>query len=372
MADRVPKQSGRTTRPPVKRTRIERVLRERIITGKLAPGSVLPSRWELCRTFRTSIHTVQRAVGRLVEDQYLVSHAGEGTYVASAPPHLTQFALVIPHNPSDGYSVWSRFWQALTGEAERIGHESPPRKVLPFYGIYGVTDAEDYQRLLHLLRRQRLAGLIFASPPHWLQGASIPEFDVPKVGIMSVSSMHFPAVTPDTHSYISKVLDHFARRGRNRIGAIFTETGAAENAEAFIAAARARGMRVEPQWIQAVGLTRVEWVRNTALLLLSGRRPKDRPDGLLLADDNIVEPASIGVRDSGVRVGEELDIVAHCNFPMPPDSVVPVARLGYDVRHFLRICMQSIDDQRRGITPQMQTLVPAVFEEELSALQSLN
>jgi DNA-binding LacI/PurR family transcriptional regulator len=370
MADGLPRQLIRLTRPPVKRTRIERMLRQRIINGQLAPGSVLPSRWALCKTFKASIHTVQRAVNRLVEDEFLVSRAGEGTYVAPTPPHLSQMALVIPHNPSDGYAVWSRFWQALTAEAARIGRETP-RRVLPFLGVYGPTDSEDYQRLVNLLSRQRLAGLIFAAAPQWLPSSSILEFDIPRVAIMSREQYGTPAVAPDIKSFISRAVDHFARRGRKRLAAIFTESGANQMSADLCAAARARGMTIEPYWIQAVGLVDVNWARNTAQLLFNSNQ-RQRPDALLLGDDNIVTSAAEGVRAAGVRVGEDLDIVAHCNFPLPPESAVPVTRLGFDTRQLLDLCIASIDAQRRGITPRNQTFVPAVFQEEVSALQSLN
>ncbi len=116
--------AGHITRPPVKRTLITRTLRQQIIEGKLPAGSLLPSRLEMCRTFNASIHTVQRAMERLIEDKFIVSLAGNGTYVADRLPHLTQFALVIPHNPEDGYAVWSRFWQALTLAGRQIKRET--------------------------------------------------------------------------------------------------------------------------------------------------------------------------------------------------------------------------------------------------------
>ena len=62
--------------------------------------------------------------------------------------------------------------------------------------------------------------------------------------------------------------------------------------------------------------------------------------------------------------------MAHCNFPWPVPSAVPVKRIGYDAREVLEQCIRVIDMQRQGQTPPKQVLVEAVFEEELAAAVS--
>ena len=61
---------------------------------------------------------------------------------------------------------------------------------------------------------------------------------------------------------------------------------------------------------------------------------------------------------------DKLEIVAHCNFPWPTPSLLPVRRIGYDVRDFLRQAIESIDEQRRG-EPVRQRWVHPTFEDEL-------
>ena len=92
----------------------------------------------------------------------------------------------------------------------------------------------------------------------------------------------------------------------------------------------------------------------------------ERPDALIITDDNLVEYAAAGVIAAGMRVPEELEVVAHCNFPWPTPSVVPVKRLGYEVTRILQACLDSIDLQRSGQKALPVTQIPAVFEEEVS------
>ena len=59
--------------------------------------------------------------------------------------------------------------------------------------------------------------------------------------------------------------------------------------------------------------------------------------------------------------GDEIDVVAHANFPYLPDSLVPVTRIGFRIRQILDEAIESIAQQRRGIEVQDVTRIEAVF-----------
>jgi hypothetical protein len=68
-----------------------------------------------------------------------------------------------------------------------------------------------------------------------------------------------------------------------------------------------------------------------------------------------------------IRVPKDLDVVAHCNFPWPEIKVMPVKRLGLDMRGYLLTAVDLIDRRRRGVTVPDVTWIEAVWEEELPA-----
>ncbi|HUU68288.1 MAG TPA: hypothetical protein VM186_02090 [Planctomycetota bacterium] len=85
----------------------------------------------------------------------------------------------------------------------------------------------------------------------------------------------------------------------------------------------------------------------------------ERPDGLIISDDNPVEPATAGLVDAGVRVPKDLTVVAHANSPWPTASYVKAKRLGFDCLRLIQIAVDSIDAQRCGLPCPQFTSVPA-------------
>lgn len=58
------------------------IVKRNISAGTLAPGELLPSESELCRTFDISRSTVRQAIGALESDGLVVRKQGRGTFVA--------------------------------------------------------------------------------------------------------------------------------------------------------------------------------------------------------------------------------------------------------------------------------------------------
>jgi DNA-binding LacI/PurR family transcriptional regulator len=346
----------------LKRTFIEDRLRHQIVSGKLAPGSRLPTRSELESQFRVSSVTVQLALDRLVEDGFVIAEGRKGTHVAENPPHLSRYALCFPTYPSDG-GGWSRFWTALSNEALRL-QTAQPRRMTIFHGVDGHADGGDHRRMLADMRAHRLAGVVFAATPFMLVNTPMLEDPgLPRVAIMEkVIYPQVAAVDLDRDSFVRKALDYLASRGRKRIAVLTVPYLDAEYHETFAKELAARQMISHPHWTQLATPSAPVCAKNLVHLLMQGAAG-ERPDGLVISDDNLVEHATAGLIAAGVSVPGEADVVGHCNFPWPTPSVLPVKRLGYDARQVLQFCLQSIDRQRAGEKPD-RSVVPAIFEEE--------
>ena len=350
-------------RPPVKRERVMRHLRRMIVSGEVAPGGRLPTHKELERRFDAETPTIKAAVHMLREEGFVKTRHRRGTFVAAHPPHLSQFALAFPFNPD---RMPSQFYRAIRAEADRW--QSPERRVLSFYDIEEHTDVEDYQRLMRYVQSSRLAGLIFAANPHVLRQMGSPLTGAPGLSRVmieeGIDEGGFPTVYPDLPSFMPRAFDHLAVRGCKRVAVVsLPTTDLSRELVRLPPLAAERGLALAPERILAAvpfGGVRGPWVQQLARLLMLGA-PGERPDGLVIADDNLVPELTIGLAVSGVR---DLVVVAHTNFPYPTPSAVPVTRLGYDVRTLVAVCMERIEQQRRGETPPAETRVPVMCDQE--------
>ena len=360
-------------RPPAKRDRVVNDLRERIVAGKLAPGARVASQKELEQQYHASSDTVQDAMRVLREDGFIESQLRRGTFVVPHPPHISQFAFAFPFSPD--HQPQQFFW-AIRAEVERW--QRPACHVQSFFDLDAEVSTKDYQRLLRYVQSDRLAGLVFVSHPFVLRHRKSPitgRLGLPRVMIeLEVDKGGFPAVYPDTPAFIPKAFDYLAMCGCKRVAVVNIATVPRELEVTRVPRLAAeRGLLVKPQWLQAVPAELGSWIQQLGRLLVQGA-PGERPDGLVIADDNLVPELTAGLALSGVKVracGEpgqpgDLVVVAHTNFPYPTPSAVPVTRLGYDVPKLVGICMELLDQQRRGEAPPPLTLLPVMFEGELN------
>ncbi len=348
------------TRPPVKQQQIEQALRLRMIDGPLLPGAQLPRRDELQDEFKVSRDTIQRVFDHLSADGFIVANGRGGTFVVERPPHLHRFALVF----NEPVTRWSRFWHALHHEASALS-QGGEREIVCFTALAPHAGNRAFEQLRHDVRALRLAGIILASPPHDLTGDPVlAEPRIPCVSIMMGPPLPgLPAIYPDHGSFIERSLNWLKARGRSRVAVLTTPSF--PNEYVRIAMAK-RGMSTDPRWFQGVSPDAAEWARNCVHLLMSGPA-EQRPEALLITDDNLVEHAMSGVAAAELRVPQHLDVVGHCNFPWPTPSMIPIRRLGFNAREVLDGCLAIIADQRAGRQPRMETLVTARFEDEVAS-----
>lgn len=361
----ITKTGKKIGRPPVKQEQIARDLLRRIISGAVPVSGRLATREELCRQYKASSVTVQQAIDQLVADGFVVARGTLGTFVSERPPHLSRYAMVVSQMP--GGPSYGRFWTAIENEARQL-HHSAGLDLQVFHGVEAHVDNKAFQRLVADIKHHRLAGIIFLHNP--FEYKNTPLLDEP--GIARVAFMgetpEYPTVQAVFTKYeglIERGLDYLVSRGRRRVAMISQPLLVGYDAAWLERAVAERGMFMEPYWLQ-FAVTGVDaMVRNCAHLLMHANQSV-RPDGLIIADDNFVEATSAGLVRAGVRVPEDLEVVAHCNFPWPTSSVLPVKRLGFDARQVLRECIGSIDAQCRGEAIKPPIMLPAIFEEELT------
>jgi DNA-binding LacI/PurR family transcriptional regulator len=277
---------------------------------------------------------------------------------------LAKYAIVFPHRPNNK-GEFNNFWHALSREAVSFAVEN--RTIEAYYGVTPSADNEDFQQLCRTAKRHLVAGFIFPSPPFSLADTPIlTEPNLPRVSVSMMETLPAPMEDFSTirlFSIVDKALAYLAARGRRRVAVV--HGGDPRHHAEWLAGMQRYGMQVDRRWVQVMSPGTPAWARNL-INLLAHRNQHEAPDGLVIADDNLVEHATAGLLDAGVRVPEDIEVVAHCNFPWPTPSHLAVKRLGYDTREIIAAAVNLIDARRAG-KERASVPIEAKFEEELVA-----
>ncbi|MEM1211557.1 MAG: GntR family transcriptional regulator [Planctomycetota bacterium] len=349
-------------------------LRGRILAGDWQPGAQLPT-WSTLETdFNVARTTLAKAVRQLKRDGFVYSRSTRGMYVSDHPPHLCRYALAFRHHPQE--PGWLRFWWALANQAtawnaqdtqadDAPAPDSPSHsRIVPFFGVAGPEDNANHQKLLKEVEADRLAGIIFVGHPPEISPKLLEHPWLAKVAITtSPACHHLPRVFPDRQSFVDRSLEHLSQQRAQRVAVL---TNGHPGFDAYDAAIADAGLQSQPHFRVAASLADPNSAKHIVQLLLD--RPADqRPDALIITDDNLVESALAGVLASGLSMPQDLRVVAHCNWPIETRTRLPITRLGFDAAAVLRTAMQRVEALRHDRSVPDATPVPAVFEDQASS-----
>ena len=340
-------------------------VKRRIVGGEFAPDGRLPTRAALVQAYKTTPVTMQRVFDRLAADGFIRANGREGSFVKSDSPHLVSYGLIFPGRDRPG-NPWPLFWRRLRDEAERVA-AARGLKLVVSYGNETHRDVRAYRALTEAVRSHKFAGLLFASPPFYLEGS--PLLDVPGIPRVALAPTDYPQVHTvelrgDMFGTLAGML---AKTGKRRLALLVTPE-LEENARVFAAGAgKERGgakmcFEIRPHWI-ALAPYRFPGVIKSSATLLMRLPPEDRPDAILVGDDNLCDTVAAAVREAGLRVPEDVAIASHTNFPLAKKDAAPILRAGWDVRAALSACLDALEKQRNGLTLPRVTEVGIIIDE---------
>lgn len=156
---------------------IKEQLRSLIRQGELAPGDKIPSIRCLSDELGVSIGIVQRAMGSLIQENYLRSHQGRGIYVSESRLHNRTVALVLPTCEVDFMPLFIR------GVKAQLRHHTSSLVV-----ISADNDFDEEVDMIRQLDRPYLSGAVIYPPP-------LPEVAQP---LIELQRRRFPFVLVDS------------------------------------------------------------------------------------------------------------------------------------------------------------------------------
>ncbi len=339
-----------------------KALRTRIVRGEFEPGQRLPSFGQLESELGAGRTVLQQAIAVLKDDGFVTSQPRQGLYIAKSPPHLGRYAIVFPCFPD--HRQWSGFHGATIAEARRISAEQSPVK---FEYYQGVNDERRggvvLDSLLNEVTAQRLAGLVLLPETHDL--AAHP--DVLASGIPMVMVDGDRGITPrpqictDIPMLFERGLAWLKKRGRKRIAMVYmADTFPWLTPKHF----ENVGTIYHKAWVQRIGRSHPQTVSEVVHLLMD-YPPSRRPDGLFIADDNLIQRSLASLLELKLKVGKDLDVIAHCNWPHPIQSKVPMQRIGFHAGQLLEACLDVFPTIKPDQQDERVLTVPALFESEV-------
>lgn len=349
--------------PPSGRGHIAGKIRAQILAGHYRPGAQLPTFDDLVDEFGISRATMQLAIRQLKDEGFVRSVHRSGLFVSETPPHLHRFGLVFSHSP--GAKEWNRFMAALLAESPVVLRQREGMQIVPFQDIHVETTAESMTRLKEDIITHRLAGVILTEETWFLaESAELLQSKLPCVALNRHETLArgMPVVNTNETMFFDKALAWLAQRGRKRVAVLAMRQFVGLTTDDCQKA----GLKTRPHWICPIGSQFSGQTRSVVQLLLD-YPPEQRPDCIILATDHLVEEALATIHEAGVVIGRDIDVVAHCNWPWPVESPLPIARLGFHSHDFITVALDVISKIRRGESPPLRTLIPALFEHELDS-----
>jgi len=330
---------------------LEEHIRKRILSGVYAGGMRLPNTLEWAARLKVNDRRVQRVLSRLAAQGFLERRPRYGTFVRyrkkrSTVAILVGYALVVEH-----LHHLRKMVEFFLSELGRLGYQA---EVIDDLFSVLTNDFDDHQmrvaRLRSRLQELDPSGYIECSFDLSRLQDLYPAFDRPLVSFYPTSGggdVYF-----DTASFIHESLKYLASKGRRkvlfirsagRLGAVHQATSAFWDAVKKFGFTR--GAFRELYHGSITDSMEEEAFRWTLQLVKSWHtlRKNYIPDCLIVGDDIVMRGIAAGLRQTGIRVPQDLLVVVQANEGVRFPYGIPVVRCEISLHAMAQSVVELLD-----------------------------
>lgn len=338
-------------RRPDRYSGIAAKIRRAIAEGSLAPGARLPSRRDLANQFKTTVITVQKAIGDLEEAGFVQSRGWEGSFVSFHPPHLYHFGLVLPDAPDpQGHWHWSTFLELLN-QAIADAKQWAPRRITTYCGVWDPKECQALRQLERDMNRGRLAGLVICAnmdPERVPLVKRLIAGEVPVVTFGSVQPHQAPKVELDQADLLTTGLSELRAMGGKRLAVAMYQGFDSRDLARAESIIQESGMELCPGGMQGFAPRLVDpWVGNW-IRTLAALPAERRPDAIFVQDEAFSDAVRRGLVHAGLKAGRDVLVVSHCNFPARAPAPEGFRRIGWNIPQAMKVAVKILEDMRQG------------------------
>ena len=307
---------------------------DRIASGEWPLKSRIPTRVEFEEAFSTTAVTVNSALRPLVTEGFLKANGKSGTFVHPNPPPFDHYALIFPEM-FDERKQPPNFWKALKFASKNIEKKTG----ITFHQYMDFSphvDNPSYLKLADDLKYRRLAGIIFGNWPYGMEKTELlKRTSIPMVAVVS----HFVATKVktlrfDDHALFSEMAEVLKQRNSVRPAVIIPSVTQKYHHDVKAAFAE-RGISIPMEFVQFVNYD-TPWAAEHIVRLLFRLPPQERPDGILIGDDNLINSVINGlIAVLSEKEMKKFPITTHVNFPIIDKSPLPIIGVGFNLEDML-------------------------------------
>lgn len=224
---------------------------------------------------------------------------------------------------------------------------------------------EGYRALMGDVRASRVAGIVFCYSPHNLSGTDLlEERPVPAVCLSGGTGRWGPTVMVEKNRVLEGAVSCLVERHCHRLAWVMIMKYDPQWLRGALEELNDRyGFYTPPRWIHPMNQFHPKWVRHSLQTMLEAPAG-ERPDGLVIWDDHLIEPVAQALGEMEVEVPQELEVVGYWNFPLAYEGQLPITRLGQDTQEQLRVALDVLRRARgEEAVPMKSRLDPMTASE---------
>ncbi|MBQ7785809.1 MAG: GntR family transcriptional regulator [Clostridia bacterium] len=317
-------------------------LKEKIQDQVYLPGAKLPYERELCELYGVKRVTIRKSLEMLAQEGLISKHMGLGSFVAqmeeppveqNAPADTASTILfVMRRNENDIYHNTSSCNTRIFFEMERVCRQNG--YLLSYVGLDEETSLPD------IVREHPVAGIFLVSSYLEQTMHEIARMKMPAV-MLNQFDPNLLSVMPDNMGMLRQVIMHLAEMKHTRIAYVDgmpDSHNAKERWEAFRFAMFDQGLEVDPE-LYFVGNWTYDGGRAAAKKMLEA---EELPTAVFAASDMMAAGVIEELRQSGLRVPQDISIVGYDNLDIDVLLSPPLSSATIDFKHMCQVAFERL------------------------------